>query len=515
MFNAVFVKKIMKNEWLRSFRTVSILTALSRITGYVRDSALGLWIGPGIVLDAFFVVMRIASMGRAYFAEGMVNAMVPVLAQEESLDAQKKLIGAMACRVSAMLFIVCCCVSFFPTFFLQTIAPGFALDERMVYASHFLGVMFWYLLQINIISMMNALFHVHGRFAIPSFLPMIINVLLIIAAWGIAYCNWPFMSLAYAVIIAGILQMACIMTMTYQVFGSWKAFAQIYHPRINGIFTIMGAACAGTGIVQVSSLLDTFLATSLQAGAVSWVYYADRLVQLPLGILGVSMMTVLLPKLSSDHAAQQQESYQYTFCLGFECMMMLSMPMACFLAILNQDIIATLFGYGKFSAHDVYQTSLCLRWMSLALPAIMLNKLIAASSYAKGHISGLVQASILGVVCNGIFAWTMMGILQQQAMALGMLLGAWVNIIWLYRSASPIAVSEMWERCRIFPWMCAWFGVIVCLVCTRYFLAVHYDMGYLMRCMTLCGTVIPAGIFYSIFMVYMWRPTWLMYKVTV
>ena len=496
----------MSQDWVRSFRTVSLITAISRVTGYIRDGALGLWIGPGPVLDAYLVVTRIASLGRAFFAEGMVNAMVPTLALERHLDEQKKLISAIGLRMLGVLLVLCSFVSLNPLLILGVITPGFKADIRMGFAVSFLAVMFWYLLQMSVISMMNAMLSLKGRFALVSFLPCILNLMLMVAACGIGVRDWSVMSLAYAVIFAGFIQMLAIATLLYRTVGSWCGCIQWNHPGVKNLLQVLSGAFASTGAMQCSTLIDTIIATSLGAGAVSWVYYSDRLIQLPLGILGVSMMTVLLPKLSQHHATHEQKDYIATFCLGLECMLMFGMPIMLLLALLGEEIVFTLFGYGKFTMHDVYQTSLSLRWMAIALPAIMVGKLIAASSFAKRNVRGLMQASILGMLCNGLFAWSMRHCLQQQAMAIGMLLGAWVNVIWLFRVSSPISIQVLWQYCRIGQWLWLWLGWSLGIVVMQQWIHVISVQSPFLRFIMMSIVSGPSAIFYLIACWYMWRP---------
>lgn len=503
----------MSYDWMKSFRTVSLITVVSRVTGYIRDGALGLWIGPGPILDAFLVVTRIASMGRAFFAEGMVNALIPTLALEDNIESQKRLISAIALRVFAVLFVLCSFVSLNPLVILGVITPGFSLDNRMMYAAMLLSVMFWYLLQISMISLMNAMLNLRGKFALISFLPCILNLMLMLASWLVGCHAWGVINLAYAVIIAGFIQMLCIVIMLYRTLGSWQGAISWSHPGVKNLYQVLAGAFASTGAVQCSTLIDTILATSLNAGAVSWVYYSDRLVQLPLGILGVSMMTVLLPKLSQHHASDQGDDYVSTFCMGLECMLMFGMPVMLLLLMLGENVVSTLFGYGRFTMNDVYQTSICLRWMAIALPAIMVGKLIAASSFAKRNVRGLMQASIMGVLCNGIFAWSMRAELQQQAMAIGMLLGAWVNVIWLFYTSSPISSYTLWSYCRIGRWACIWSVWTLGLVVMNQFITITSDMGPMVRFISLGITCLPSVIFYLIASVYMWMPGWLTLKV--
>lgn len=498
----------MSHDWLRSFRTVSLLTVLSRITGYMRDGALGLWIGPGVVLDSFLVVTRIASMGRAFFAEGMVNAMVPTLALELDLDEQKKLVFAIASRVMIVLMLLCTFVSFNPKLILGVIAPGFQSDERIVYASSFLAVMFWYLFQMSVISMMNAMLNLKGRFALTAFLPCMLNVMLIIATVGIGLQNWPFISLAYAVIVAGFIQMIAVAIMLRKTVGKWQHCFQWQHPGVRNLLQVLTGAFASTGAVQCSTLLDTILATSLGSGAVSWVYYSDRLVQLPLGILGVSMMTVLLPKLSQQHANSENDDYVATFALGLESMLMLGVPIMLFLLVLGEEVVCSLFGYGKFTSNDVLQTGLCLRWMSMALPAIMVGKLIAASSFAKRNVTGLMQASIIGLVCNGVFAWSMRHCLQQQAMAIGMLLGSWANVLWLFRVSSPLTIGVLWHRCRLKQWIMVWLVWALGLMFMQYLVQLGFEHGPLERIMRLGLMGMPVVVFYLLACLAMWFPSY-------
>lgn len=498
----------MSQDWLKSFRTVSLITVVSRITGYIRDGALGLWIGPGSVLDAYLVVTRIASLGRAFFAEGMVNAMVPTLALETDLEEQKRLLGAIALRVFLVLLALCSWVSFNPLVVLNLITPGFKTDLRMTYAASFLTIMFWYLLQISMISMMNAMLNLKGKFGLIAFLPCILNLMLMGAASGIGCQGWPVITLAYAVVIAGFIQLLCIAVMLYKTVGSWRHYIQWQHPGIRNLFQVLVGAFASTGAVQCSTLIDTVLATSLGAGAVSWVYYSDRLIQLPLGILGVSMMTVLLPRLAQQHATHEQKDYVATFCLGLECMLMFGMPIMLLFLLLGQEVVCTLFGYGKFTTHDIAQTSVCLRWMAIALPAIMVAKLIAASSFAKRNVTGLMQASIMGVLCNGLFAWSFRHSLQQQAMAIGMLLGAWVNVIWLFSVSSPISAKLLWHYCRIRQWLFIWLLWAIGIIAMQQFITVSYAQGPWLRFVFLSGLCLPSAVIYLLCCTWMWRPLW-------
>lgn len=496
----------MSHDWLRSFRAVSFMTMISRVTGYMRDSALALYLGPGAVLDAYFVVTRIASMGRAFFAEGMVNVLLPSIAKETDIGDQKRLIFAIFLRIVPILFGISIFVSFYPEIILNIIAPGFK-DERLLYASRLLSVIFWYLLQISIISLMNTMLNLKGKFILVSFLPCILNFALIISAYLIGVFSYSYMSLAYAVVCAGFVQMAAIYFILVKSCGSWKDSYCWYHQGIKDLIKVFVGAFASTGAVQCATLLDTVLATSLGAGAVSWVYYADRLVQLPLGILGVSMMTVLLPKFTKYHVDNESRGYEDTFCLGFESMCMLGLPITVMFFYLSDEIVSVLFAYGKFTLDDVYKTSSCLSIMSLALPAIMLNKLLAASSFAKQHVWPLMTASVIALLSNGIVAFALRSSLQQEAMALGMLCGSWVNFLCLYYIASPVSFLALSRRCRFKYWLVilAVFAFIIDFM--HNFVHISLDLGLLHRFVYLSYLCLPALLFYALSCLYMWMPS--------
>jgi putative peptidoglycan lipid II flippase len=437
----------------------------------------------------------------------MVNAMVPALSRQKSLQEQKAIIMSMMWRVSIVVLCLCVLVSRYPETLLEYFTSYASTDkhDELALASSLLRVMFWYLLQINIVSMMNALLHVHGKFALPAFMPALINIMLVGAAAGIGLLGWNVVSLAWAVILAGFLQIALVTGLALWRFGglTWDSVGA--RAPVGNILGVMATAMAGTGVVQLSSFIDIVIATSLEQKTVSWVYYADRLMQLPLGILGVSMMTVLLPKLSDHHADGNHENYENTFSLGLECILMLSMPVMCVWGILSHEVVATLFGYGKFTLFDVTQTAVCLRWVAMALPAIMLSKMISASSYAKGHVTGLVVASCLAVASNASFALLAKGTLEHQAIAIGIVIGAWVHAIGLFVVSSPLGLAKIWKRCRLNQWVGAWMVTGLLLQAMRHVFTIDCDSAVFHRIFALGVMCLPAGIFYATFLWYMWK----------
>lgn len=497
----------MQTDWLRSFRFVSLATVCSRLSGYVRDAALGLWIGPGPLLDAYFLVTRIASFGRAFFAEGMVNALVPVLTREPDRHAQYQLMSACALRIACLVGALCLWVSAYPKTLLMWLTPGFAHDDRMVYAVSLLSLIFWYLFQISMIAVWNALLHVQGYFLGAAMLPIILNLALTVAAYGLGRWHWPYQSLGYAVLMAGAIQWWVVMWLVWRASPGCRGTLCVRHPRVRALYEVLVGAFASTGAVQCSSLIDAVLASSLRMGAVSWVYYADRLIQLPLGVFGASMMTVLLPKLAGHHAAGERSDYQTAFCLAVESLLMLGMPTMIFFVCCAEDLVLALFGYGRFLPWDVAQTALCVRWMALSVPAIMVAKLLAASSFAQQNFRALMQASIAGVLVNAMVAWSLRDQWAQQAMAFAMIAGSWVNVSWLYYCAAPVSLRALWRRCRLFVWAIGWVFLAILIVMTKKMTGgVTSVDGGTARIISLAILAIPGGCVYVGLLWLMWRP---------
>jgi len=423
---------------LKALATVGSMTFVSRILGFVRDTLIARVFGAGIYTDAFFIAFKIPNLLRRLFAEGAFSqAFVPVLAEYKNRrghDDTHVLINHVATLLGLAVFVVTLLGMLAAPWVVYLSAPGFhASPDKFQLTVDLLRIIFPYILFISLVSLAGGVLNTYSRFSVPAFTPVLLNVSFIVGALFFApYFNPPVMVLAWAVFVGGLLQLAFQVPYLLKL-GLVPRFSLNLHDEgVWRILKLMGPAVFGVSIAQLSLLINTIFASFLETGSVSWLYYADRLMEFPTGMLGVALGTILLPSLSKSHADGTTEEYSKLLDWGLRLTFMLALPAAVALAVLAVPLIATLFHYGKFSAYDLWMTREALIAYSLGLLGLILVKVLAPGFYARQNIKTPVKIAIFTLlatqVMNLMFIWQ----LKHAGLALSIGLGACMNAGLLY-----------------------------------------------------------------------------------
>jgi len=436
---------------LKALATVSSMTLVSRILGFVRDMLIARLFGAGLATDAFFVAFRIPNLLRRLFAEGAFSqAFVPVLSQYRTRrgDADtKSLVDSTATLLTLALFGVTVVGIAAAPVVIYVSAPGFAATPaKFDLTVAMLRVTFPYILFISLVSLAGGILNTWSRFAIPALTPTLLNLSFIFGAlYGAPYFDPPAMVLAWAVFAGGALQLALQIPALARIGMLPRPRFAFSDPGVRRILILMGPAVLGVSVAQVSLLINTIIASFLGDGRVSWLYYADRLMEFPTGLLGVALGTILLPSLSKYHAESSDGEYAKLLDWGLRLTVILAAPAAVALALLSVPLVTTLFHYGQFGEHDVWMTRQALVAYSVGLLGLILVKVLAPGFYARQNISTPVRIAVVTLIAtqglNALFVVTLTlgglevstGIGPHAGLALAIGLGACLNAGLLYR----------------------------------------------------------------------------------
>jgi putative peptidoglycan lipid II flippase len=422
---------------LRALAAVSSLTMVSRVLGYVRDFLIARVFGAGLATDAFFVAFKIPNLLRRMFAEGAFSqAFVPVLAAHKNAEPAE--VKGLIDRVSTLLFIAVAAVAALgmaiAPLIVHLTAPGFAADpEKFDLTVGLLRITFPYIAFIALVALAAGILNTWNRFSVPALTPALLNVSFIVATLFFAErFDQPVHALAWAVFAGGALQLAFQVPFLVRLglLPRWRL--DLSHPGVRRILFLMAPAAFGVSVSQVSLLINQVFASFLVTGSVSWLYYADRLMELPAGVLGVALGTILLPSLSRYHSDANTVEYSKLLDWGLRLTILLAVPAAAALAVLALPLIASLFHYGRFGAEDAAMTQRALVAYSLGLVGMILVKILAPGFYARQNIVTPVKIGVFTLVVTQAMNFAFIGPLKHAGLALAIGLGACLNAFLLY-----------------------------------------------------------------------------------
>jgi putative peptidoglycan lipid II flippase len=424
---------------LRSLATVSSMTLLSRILGFVRDFVIARTFGAGMLTDAFFVAFKLPNLLRRLFAEGAFSqAFVPVLGEYKNRHGAvetRKLVD----RVVSLLFLVVLAVTVLGMLAAPVLvyvsAPGFAADgEKFALTVELTRITFPYILFMSLVALAGGILNTWSRFAVPAFTPVLLNLSLIgMALFATPFFDPPIIALALAVFLGGALQLGFQVPSLARL-GMLPRFSlSLQDEGVRRIFRLMAPALLGVSVAQVSLLLNSIFASFLNTGSVSWLYYADRLMEFPAGLLGAALGTILLPSLSKCHAAGRDEEYSHLLDWGLRLTFLLAAPAALALAILAIPLVTTLFHHGAFTSDDVLRTREALVAYSLGLLGLILVKVLAPGFYARQNVRTPVRIALLCLLVTQILNLLLIPWLRHAGLALAIGLAACLNAALLYR----------------------------------------------------------------------------------
>jgi putative peptidoglycan lipid II flippase len=424
---------------LRAAASVSGMTLLSRITGFVRDTIIAVMFGAGVATDAFFVAFRIPNLLRRLFAEGAFSqAFVPVLGEYRGKHgdaATKELAGKVLAVLTVFLFVVTLVGIIAAPALVYLMSAGFAKDpDKFALTVAMLRICFPYILFVSLVSFSAGLLNTWGRFKVPAFTPVLLNLSFIAFALLVApHMERPIMALAWAVFFGGVAQLV------FQI-PFLKQIGMLPRPRwdpkdasVIRILRLMAPAALGVSVAQISLVINTQIASWLGDGPVSWIYYADRLMEFPSALLGVALGTVLLPSLVRHHATDDKRAYSRLLDWGLRITLILSLPAALALAMLATPLISTLFWHGDaFTQHDVFMTRNALMAWAVGLVGIILVKILAPGFYAKQNMRTPVKVAIVTLVVTQLLNAVFVPLFAHAGLPLAISVGALFNAGWLW-----------------------------------------------------------------------------------
>ena len=394
---------------LKSSIVVGAVTMLSRVMGLLRDIVFAHTIGAQPGADAFFVAFKIPNFLRRLFAEGaFAQAFVPVLAeyrQRGSLAAVRDLVNRVCGCLGAVLLLLTLLVIVGAPVVTVVFAPGFWSDPmRFQLTESMLRLTFPYLFLIAMTGMAGAILNSYDRFAVPAFTPVLLNISLITTAiWLAPYTEPPVMALAWGVLMGGFVQLGFQIPFLWRLRLVPKPVVDWDHPGVRKILLLMGPAVFAVSVSQINLLLDTILASLLPQGSVSWLYYSDRLTELPLGVFAIAIATVILPHLSRQHTDTNTILFSETLDWALRLVLLLAMPATVALVILAQPILTTLFQYGRTTETDILMSTSSLQAYSLGLVAFMLIKVLAPGYFARQDMKTPARIGVIAMISNAIF----------------------------------------------------------------------------------------------------------------
>ena len=428
---------------LRSSGLVACMTFISRILGLLRDVVIAYVFGASNAADAFFVAFKIPNFLRRLFAEGAFNqAFIPVLAEVHQTESQDKL-KEMVAYVSGALLIVLLLVTVLAVlvapWLVWMFAPGFAdQPEKLALTGQMLRITFPYILLISMAGLMAGLLNHGGRFAVPAATPIILNICFIAAAlWLAPRMAVPIVALAWGVLVAGVLQLTWQLPFVAHMGLLTRPKVDFSNQRVKQVLTLMLPAIFGVSVAQINLLLDTILASLLANGSVSWLYYSDRLMELPLGVFGIAIATVILPTLSLQYAQQDKQRFSATIDWAVRMVLLIGVPAALALWLLAEPLLTSLFHYGAMTETDIHQSAGSLRAYALGLLAFMLIKVLAPGFFARQDVKTPVRIGVMAMAANMVFnlilVWEFAHVGLAMATSLSALVNACVLAVYLFR----------------------------------------------------------------------------------
>jgi putative peptidoglycan lipid II flippase len=412
----------------QAFRQISGLTGVSRLLGFVRDVTLAAFLGAGPAADAFLVALKLPNMFRRLTAEGaMANAFVPAFTTARQKDGEPAAM-ALAGEVQTTLIVTLCLVvglaEIFMPAVISLIAPGFADTPARMEAAIALGrVTFPYLPLISLVAFWAAIANASQRFLVAAAMPLIFNLCLIGGALVIPMATgWlaieRAMPLAVALVGAGVLQLAvmAMLLRRHRIMPAWRV--PRFGTAARAMWRQFGVASAGAVVMQVNLIIDLVLASLLTVGAISWLYFADRVAQLPLGIFGIALGTALLPRLSSQFRAGNLDEARASLSEALLFAAFLVIPATVALIAIAPQIVGGLFRYGAFTAADAAAAAAALMAYAIGMPAHILVKILQPAFYATAQPGFVLKVSIVAVITNLALSLSLMPVLGHVGLAL-------------------------------------------------------------------------------------------------
>lgn len=426
----------------RNILTVGGLTMVSRVTGFARDILIAALLGAGPVADAFFVAFKFPNFFRRLSGEGALTAAFVPLFSEKLEQEGRAAAAVFAGRVIAVALVILLAfliiMEIAMPWAMRGLAPGFVDDPAQFdLAVDLTRITFGYLPLISLMALLGGVLNSLDRFAAMAFAPVLLNLILIATLAMVAFQQiepgsptvgyW----LAWGVLLAGVAQFAWMVAACKRAQFPIPLPAPRLTPPIIKLFKLMGPAAIGAGVMQINLVIDIILASTLADGSVAFLYFADRINQLPLGVIGVAAGTALLPMLSRQVAKGEDETARYTLNRGTELVFLLTLPAAVGLVLLAEPMVNVLLGRGAFTSEDAALTGAALAAYALGLPAYALVKVFMPAFFARKDTKTPVKVAAVMVIVNLAASLTLMPYLAHVGLALATSLSSTLNALTL------------------------------------------------------------------------------------
>ncbi len=420
-----------------SVATVGSFTMMSRVLGFLRDMMMAALLGAGPLADAFLVAFKLPNFLRRLFAEGAFNAgFVPLFARtlegEGETVARDFAARAQAVLIAVLLPLVVLAIIFMP-WIIRLIAPGYEIgSERYEGAVSLSRITFCYILFISLVALYSGILNSLNQFAVPAAAPVILNICLIAGLLlSYVWLNAPAQALAWSVAVAGLAQFLWVALAVRRQGMGLVLRRPTLSPDIKRLFALILPGVFGAGVAQISLFADVIFASFLAEGAVAYLYYADRVGQLPLGVIGVAVGTALLPLMSRQLRAGETAAALHSQNRGIELALLLTIPAAIGIALLSLPIVVVLFERGAFGEAQSLATSAALTAYALGLPAYVLIKVLAPGFFAREDTKTPVKIAVICLLANIAFVLLLIGPLKHVGIALATVLSSWLNAMFL------------------------------------------------------------------------------------
>ncbi|URJ24823.1 murein biosynthesis integral membrane protein MurJ [Candidatus Blochmanniella camponoti] len=492
---------------LKSLTAISFITILSRILGFIRDTIMARMFGVSIMTDAFFIAFKLPNLLRRIFAEGaFYQVFLPILSEYQSRESKEE-IRVFISRVSALLIVTVTVVVFIglliAPWIIMVIAPGFnSSSEKFIMTIEMFRVMLPYILLVSLTSLMGAILNACNFFLVPAFTPIFLNISMIsyMLFIGYSYFHISIMGLAWSVIVGGVLQCVYCLLFLKKINMLVIPKMQLYDNRVHRICRSMVPAVIAVSSSQVSLIINTVFASFLRDGSVSWMYYADRLMELPIGIFGVTLSTVLVPYLSRFISRKNYGDYFYLMNWGMRLCFILSLPSALILGVLSEPLVITLFKYGKFLEFDVLMTQYSVIAYAIGLPGLIFTKVLTSGFYALRDIKTPAYIVVIVLFFTQFINLVCINTLKHVVFSFSISLGAWLNaglLYWKFKKKYLFQLQSGW-LCFCCQLMIALF--VMCIVCLGLLTYVSsWDQGNILyRLIRMIGALILVSSSYGI-----------------
>ncbi len=414
------------------------MTLLSRIMGFIRDMLVAQVFGASAGYDAFLIAFKLPNFFRGLLAEGaFAQSFVPLLAEyrDQKTHAETQhYLNAVAGTLALILFVFTIVAILFAPVFVKIFAPGFEYGtERFTLATEMLRITFPYLFFISLVAFAGGILNTYGKFAVPAVTPVLLNLALIASVVLLAsrMAN-PIEALAWGVLIGGVLQFLFQIPFLIRMKMLPHPTLGFKDPGVRKLLRLIVPLIYGASIVQINLVITTMFASFLVVGSVSWLYYAERLMQFPLGVFGVALATVVLPYLAKEHSRKDTKTYGQIFDWAVKTGLLISIPAALALYLLATPMLTTLFEYRQFTSFDVAQSARALQMFSLGLLSFIMIKVFAAACYARQDMKGPVKIATISLFFNVALNASLIGVMQHAGLALSTSLSATLTVILLY-----------------------------------------------------------------------------------